>query len=85
MRLILTLLAIVAVNLACAEEFDATVIAVMDGDTVLVLRDGRKIKVRLVNIDAPEADQKFGKESRDSLVNMVLKKHVHINSQAIDS
>ncbi len=83
MRLLLLLL--FSIGIVHAEEFDAKVIAVMDGDTVLVLRDGRKIKVRLVNIDAPESDQEFGKESRDALVNMVLKKQVHINSQAIDS
>ena len=68
-----------------AEQFDARVIAVMDGDTVLVLRDGKKIKVRLANIDAPESDQEFGKESRQALVNRVLKKQVHVNSQAVDS
>lgn len=67
-----------------AEEFDAKVIAVMDGDTVLVLRDGKKVKVRLLNIDAPESDQEFGKESRQSLVSKVLKKQVHIDSKAVD-
>lgn len=68
-----------------ADEFDAKVIAVLDGDTVLVLRDGNKIKVRLANIDAPESDQEFGRESRQALVDRVLKKQVHINSQAVDS
>ena len=68
-----------------AEEFYAKVIAVMDGDTVLVLRDGKKIKVRLANIDAPESDQEFGRESRQALVDRVLKKQVHVNSQAMDS
>jgi len=68
-----------------AEEFDARVIAVMDGDTVMVLRDGHKIKIRLANIDAPESAQEFGKESRQSLLNQVLKKQVHINSRAVDT
>jgi micrococcal nuclease len=67
-----------------AEEFDARVILVMDGDTVMVLRDGKKIKVRLSNIDAPESDQEFGKESRQSLADKVLKKQVHVNSKAVD-
>lgn len=72
-------------GLAQAEEFDAKVIAVMDGDTVLVLRDGKKIKIRLANIDAPESDQAFGKESRQALADRVLKKQVHVNSRAVDS
>jgi micrococcal nuclease len=67
-----------------AETFSAKVIAVMDGDTVLVLRGAQKIKVRMANIDAPEKDQAFGKQSRDSLLEMVGKKQVQIDSQAVD-
>jgi endonuclease YncB( thermonuclease family) len=83
MRLLLFFLLLI--SFAQAEEFDAKVIVVMDGDTVMVLRDGKKIKIRLANIDAPESDQAFGKESRQALVDKVLKKQVHVNSQAIDS
>jgi endonuclease YncB( thermonuclease family) len=72
-------------SLVQAEEFNAKVIAVMDGDTVMVLREGKKIKVRLVNIDAPESEQEFGRESRESLANLVLKKQVQVNTQAVDS
>lgn len=71
-------------NTAHAEEFSAKVIAVLDGDTVLVLRGSQKVKIRLVNIDAPEKAQDFGMASRQSLVEMVLRKQVQINSQAID-
>ncbi len=85
MRLILLLLVSASFNLAYADEFYAKVIAVMDGDTVMVLRDGKKIKVRLAYIDAPESAQVFGKESRQALVDRVLKKQVRINSKAVDS
>ncbi len=85
MRLLLLLLVSIFFNLACAEEFKAKVIVVMDGDTVMVLRDGKKIKVRLANIDAPELNQEFGKESRQALADRVLKKQVRVNSQAVDS
>jgi endonuclease YncB( thermonuclease family) len=71
-------------NVALADEFDAKVIAVMDGDTIMVLHDGAKIKIRMANIDAPEKDQVFGMQSRQSLLEMVQKKLVHINSQAVD-
>jgi len=100
-----------------AEIFSARVIAIMDGDTVLVLRDcaraepetqevprrspcvgAQKIKIRLANIDAPEVghagmggkppnsqiDQAFGRQSRDSLLEMLNKKQVQIDSKAID-
>jgi micrococcal nuclease len=69
---------------AQAETFSAKVIVVMDGDTVMVLRDGHKTKIRLANIDAPEKDQPFGKQSRDSLQEMVGKEQVQIDSQAVD-
>jgi len=69
---------------AQAENFSAKVIVVMDGDTVMVLRDGQKIKVRLANIDAPEKEQEFGRQSRESLLEMVGRKQVQIDSQAFD-
>lgn len=83
---------------AHAEEFNAKVIAVMDGDTVLALRGTQKVKIRLANIDAPEVGhagmggqppnsqkgQDFGSESRQALLNMVLKKQARVNSRATD-
>ncbi|RFC33240.1 MAG: Endonuclease YncB, thermonuclease family [Candidatus Nitrotoga sp. SPKER] len=73
-----------ALNAACAEEFSAKVIAVVDGDTVLILRDNMPIKVRLAEIDAPEKTQAFGEESKQSLAELVLNKQVHVDSRAID-
>jgi len=67
-----------------AEEFSSKVIAVLDGDTVLVLRGAQRIKVRLANIDAPEKAQEYGMASRQSLVEMVLRKQVKVVSQAVD-
>jgi len=71
-------------NAAHAEEFSANVIVVMDGDTVLVLRDNMRIKVRLAEIDAPEIAQAFGEKSKQSLAELVLNKQVHVDSQAVD-
>ena len=71
-------------NAAHAEEFSAKVIVVMDGDTVLVLRDNMRIKVRLAEIDAPEIAQPFGEKSKQSLAELVLNKQVHVDSQAVD-
>jgi endonuclease YncB( thermonuclease family) len=83
-NLIAALFVLFCASAAQADEFNAKVIAVLDGDTLLVLRDGAKVKIRMANIDAPEKDQAFGMQSRQSLVDMVLKKQVHINSQAVD-
>jgi endonuclease YncB( thermonuclease family) len=41
---------------AAFNEFDATVLRVIDGDTVSVRTgDGRRLRVRMLNIDAPES------------------------------
>lgn len=65
-------------------EFTAKIIAVLDGDTVLIRRDGSLVKIRLAEIDAPEKAQMFGVESSLSLSGMVLGKQVKVVSQAID-
>jgi len=36
------------------QSFTAKVIAVLDGDTVLIRRSGGPLKIRLAEIDAPE-------------------------------
>ncbi|MEQ1836246.1 MAG: thermonuclease family protein [Candidatus Nitrotoga sp.] len=71
-------------NAAHAEEFSAKVIAVMDGDTVLILRGNKQIKVRLAGIDAPEKAQAFGENSTQSLAELVLNQYVNVESQAVD-
>lgn len=74
-----------------AEEFSATVSAVLDGDTVLVLRAGQALKVRLAGIDAPEIghgeaspEQAYGEAARRSLAEMVLHRSVQFRTQAVD-
>lgn len=69
---------------AYCQEFTAKVIAVLDGDTVLVKRAKGLAKIRMVGIDAPEKAQTFGETSKHSLSDMVMGKQVTIKSQAID-
>lgn len=84
MRLLLLLLLSTLCGLAQAEKFVTKVIAVLDGDTVLIHHSGRMLKVRLVDIDAPEKDQPFGTAAQRSLADMVLGKQVQFVSQAMD-
>ena len=46
------------------------VVKVSDGDTLTVLVDRKQLKVRLIEIDAPESKQAFGERSRKSLGEM---------------
>lgn len=85
MKPLLALFLCLSCGVAQAEEFVTKVIAVLDGDTVLIHHGGHMLKVRLVDIDAPEKDQPFGTSSQRSLANMVLAKQVRFVSQAIDN
>lgn len=81
------LLLVCAIQTATAGEFTGRVVAVLDGDTVLVqrgARGGSSLKVRLAGIDAPEKEQPFGEVAKRSLSDLVLKRQVRVNGQATD-
>ena len=46
------------------EQFHGKIVALADGDTLSVLRDGKAVKVRLWGIDTPERKQAFGTRAR---------------------
>lgn len=63
----LPLLLALTLPAACAsqESFTAKVVAIHDGDTISVLRDGQKqVRLRLSGIDCPELHQDFGRRAR---------------------
>ena len=59
------------------DAFSATVERVVDGDTFLARRDGQRLRVRLIGIDAPESVQPdapvecFGPESARALATLL--------------
>ena len=59
-------------------------IKVIDGDTIHAQHNGDKIKIRLVEIDAPEMDQPFGAQSKNFLNRLLYKKNVTLISQGED-
>jgi len=67
-----------------ARTFSGKVIAVLDGDTLLVLRGGKPVKVRLAEMDAPEKAQPYGTASQKSLAELVMGKQVRVASRAVD-
>ena len=73
---------------AAAEQFDAKVIGVADGDTLTVLFvDGQAKtprRVRLSGIDAPEKAQAFGAVAREQLSRLAFGRVGHLDCRAVD-
>jgi len=70
---------------ASSEEWTGTVIGIMDGDTVKVLNSQKNtIKIRLTEIDAPEKNQDFGEQSKQSLSDICFKKQVIVDDKGLD-
>jgi endonuclease YncB( thermonuclease family) len=60
--------------------FDAMVVDVLDGDTVVVLRNKTRLTVKLPGIDAPELDQPFGPEAKRFAAKLVMGRVVTIET-----
>ncbi len=63
-----------------SEAWKGWVSWVMDGDTVLLVRDGLPdpVKLRIDGIDAPETCQPGGPEARDAMIRLALRKSVQV-------
>jgi len=87
MRLLSLTLVCCAPLFSHAASFQGFVSHVTDGDTVWVrpADGGQAQHVRIDGIDAPELCQPFGKESRDALSSLVLRKHVTVTTQGADN
>jgi len=68
MKHIHTLILMVAI---CFNANAQLVVKVIDGDTYKVLLNGKLQNVRLMNVDAPELDQYFGKAVKDSVTTLI--------------
>jgi endonuclease YncB( thermonuclease family) len=76
-----------ACGLQAAELWPAWVSWVMDGDTVLLVRQGQSepVKLRIDGIDAPEICQPGGMASRDAMIRLTLRKSVQVTDLGFDS
>ena len=77
------LTALATLLLAYAPPFEATVVAVYDGDTITV-RTTETIKIRLDGIDAPEMKQPHGQASKQALSALVFGKVITVKPKSKD-
>jgi len=65
--------------------FNAKVIGVTDGDTIVVLNeDKQQIKIRLEGIDCPESRQDFGQKAKQATAELCFGKEVIIKQTGKD-
>ncbi|EFH3722623.1 DUF2726 domain-containing protein [Escherichia coli] len=61
---------------ALSADIHGRVVRVLDGDTIEVMDSRKAVRIRLVNIDAPEKKQDYGRWSTDMMKSLVAGKTV---------
>ncbi|HPT27974.1 MAG TPA: thermonuclease family protein, partial [Bryobacteraceae bacterium] len=59
-------------------DYQAKVTAVTDGDTIEVLRQRTRLKIRLFGVDAPEKRQPFAERARQRVADLALGRTVTV-------
>lgn len=67
-----------------ADTFVAKVVAVVDGDTIEVLKGQRQERIELYGIDCPEKGQPFGPQAKQATAKLTLGQQVSIVKRAKD-
>ena len=80
----MTTLLLALTCLISAESLTGKVVKVTDGDTITVLVENQQIKIRLNEIDAPEAKQDFGQKSKEALADLIFEKEVRVVTHGED-
>lgn len=73
-----------ALGVLAVPAVGAPVIGVADGDTLTVLVDGKPLRIRLGNIDAPEKKQAFGDRSKLSLSELCYRRDATYSTLGVD-
>jgi micrococcal nuclease len=72
-------------NTLAYADFSGKVVKVIDGDTVDILTaKNQKVRVRLLDIDAPESKQAYGNASRKYLASLIAGKNVFVKENKKD-
>jgi micrococcal nuclease len=65
-------------------NFEGKVVAVLDGDTIDVLYEGRAVRVRLAEIDCPEKKQAFGRKAKQRTAELASGRSVRVEVRTVD-
>jgi endonuclease YncB( thermonuclease family) len=83
--LLVCLLTLLSPLASSAQDFSGRVVGVYDGDSITVLDQHKtQFKIRMAEIDAPEAKQDYGSRSKQMLSNLVFGKTVVVSPLEYD-
>ena len=75
----------VAYCYAQSDDYLATCVRVIDGDTVDLADAEQKLhRVRIVGMDAPELAQPYGRTAKEALARLILRKELHVLPTGLD-
>jgi micrococcal nuclease len=77
LALIILLQPFIALPITGDFTIDGIVVGIVDGDTIDVLKDKQVFRIRILDMDAPEKGQPFGKPAKNLMAELVFQKTVH--------
>ena len=69
---------------AAFADFSGKVVAVKDGDTLEVMKEGFAVRVRLYGIDCPEKGQAFGRRAKHFTSDLAFRKMIEVKERGTD-
>ena len=81
---LLIIFALLAWTSATFADFSGKVVAVQDGDTLEVMKEGVAVRVRLHGIDCPEKGQAFGQKAKQFTSDLAFGKTVTVREKGRD-
>ncbi len=66
------------------QSWRGRVLVVIDGDSLVVRRQGKRVKVRLAQVDCPEPQQPFGRQAKRFTIRAALGKTVLVENAVVD-
>lgn len=84
-HIVLAAILLLVAHPAFSAEITGRVVGITDGDTLTILNDARQqVRVRLAEIDTPEARQPYGSRARQALSDLAFDKTVRVVVQDTD-
>jgi endonuclease YncB( thermonuclease family) len=75
---------LLANSCSAPEPFTAECVAVIDGDTIAVRRNGEKLRIRLEGIDCPERGEPYSRRARNFTNSLAYGKVVELRPKEYD-